>query len=136
MIITLTTAGLCGLILLVLSFRVVMVRGSAKVSLGDGGDPLLLGRIRAHANFSEYVPLILILMGVIETSLHVADPHPSLTLGVIGIALVLCRIAHAGGMGLPAPNPWRVVGTLGTFVILLVTSVWALIISARLHGLM
>lgn len=136
MIITITTAGLCGLLLLILSVRVSMVRGKAKVSLGDGGDPLLLSRIRAQANFVEYVPLILVLMGLIETSLYVVDPRPSTTLGVIGIALVLCRILHAWGMGLPAPNPGRVVGTAGTFIILVVTSVWALIISAHLHRLM
>lgn len=135
MIVTITTAGLCGLILLVLSVRVSMVRGKARVSLGDGGDPLLLSRIRAQANFVEYVPLILVLMGLIETSLSAVNAHPSFTLGVIGIALVLCRIAHAIGMGRPAPNPGRLVGTAGTFIILIVTSVWALIISAHLHRL-
>lgn len=136
LIITITTAGICGLLLLVLSVRVSMVRGKAKVSLGDGGDLLLLSRIRAQANFVEYVPIILVLMGLIETSLYIVDPRPSMTLGVIGIALVLCRIAHAIGMGMPSPNPARVVGTAGTFLILIVTSVWALIISAHLHRLM
>ena len=136
LIITITTAGLCGLLLLVLSVRVSMVRGKSKVSLGDGGDLLLLSRIRAQANFVEYVPFILVLMGLIETSLYVVDPRPSMTLGIVGIALVLCRVAHAIGMGQPAPNPGRMVGTAGTFIILIVTSVWALIISAHLHQLM
>ncbi|TRW18220.1 MAPEG family protein [Glacieibacterium frigidum] len=130
MIVTITTAGLCGLVLMALSVRVIVVRGSAKVSLGDGGNPLLLSRIRAHANFAEYVPIILILMGLIES--FDGDRY---ILGIMGIALVLGRIAQAAGMGLPAPNPWRVVGTLTTFIILISTSVWALIISARLHGL-
>ena len=66
MIVTLMTAGLCGLLYLWLSIRVVQVRQSAKVLLGDGGDELLLSRIRAHANFAEYVPICLILIGVIE----------------------------------------------------------------------
>ncbi len=136
MIITITTAGLCGLLLFVLSVRVSMVRGKAKVSLGDGGDLLLLSRIRAQANFVEYVPFIIVLMGLIETSLAVVDPRPSLTLGLLGIALVLARIAHAWGMSRPAPNGGRVAGTAGTFLILIVTSVWALVISAHLHGLM
>ena len=139
MIITLTTAGLCGLILLVLSVRVSMGRGVAKVSLGDGGDPHLLARIRAQANFVEYVPFILILMGMIEANIAAAsagtEHGPNVTLGVLGIALVLCRIAHAWGMGRPAPNPGRMVGTSGTLIILIVTSVWALIISAHLHHL-
>ena len=130
MIVTITTAGLCGLVLVGLSFRVIQVRGAAKVSLGDGGDPLLLSRIRAHANFGEYVPIILILMGLIE-----GLGGNRMTLGVIGIGLVLCRIAHAIGMSQAAPNPARVIGTLGTMIILIVASVWALVISARLHGL-
>ncbi len=128
MIVTITTAGLCGLILLVLSFRVVQVRQSGKVSLGDGGDALLLRRIRAHGNFAEYVPIILILMGLIESQ-NGTGP----AIGVIGIGLVLIRIAHAIGMGSPSPNPARIAGTLGTFIILGVTSVWALVISAHLH---
>ena len=138
MIVTLTTAGLCGLILLILSVRVSMGRGAAKVSLGDGGDAMLLSRIRAQANFVEYVPLILILMGMIEANVAAAagaEPHPNLTLGIVGIALVVCRIAHAWGMGRPAPNPGRMIGTAGTFLILIVTSVWALVISAHLHHL-
>jgi hypothetical protein len=130
MIVTLTTAGLCGLILMALSVRVIQVRGSAKVSLGDGGDPLLLSRIRAHANFAEYVPIILILMGLIESF----DANRTL-LGVLGGGLVLSRIVQAIGMGMPAPNPSRIVGTATTFIILIVTSIWALVISAHLHRL-
>ena len=130
MIITITTAGLCGLLLMALSVRVVQVRGAAKVSIGDGGDAMLLSRIRAHANFAEYVPIILILMGLIEST---SGTGP--TLGVIGVGLVLSRIAHAFGMTRPAPNPGRIVGTAGTFIILIVASVWALVIAARLHGL-
>ncbi len=129
MVVTITTAGLCGLILLVLSFRVVRVRVNGKVSLGDGGDPLLLGRIRAQANFAEYVPIILILIGLIETARGTSP-----AIGIIGIGLVLFRIAHAVGLAMPSPNAARVTGTLGTFVILAVTSVWALVISAHAHG--
>ena len=128
MIVTLTTAGLCGLVLLILSFRVVRIRQSGKVSMGDGGDALLLSRIRAHANFSEYVPIILILMGLIE---GFSGSGPAI--GVVGVALVLFRIAHAAGMARPAPNPLRVAGTLGTFIILGVTSLWALVLSAHIH---
>ena len=44
--VTLVTAALCGLLYFWLSLRVVEVRRSAKVSLGDGGDEQLLQRIR------------------------------------------------------------------------------------------
>ncbi len=130
MIVTITTAGICGLIFFALSLRVSSARGKHKVSLGDGGNVELLQRIRAHANFAEFVPMVLILMGLVESS-----GGNRLLLGIVGVTLILCRIAHAWGMDAPAPNPGRVVGTSGTFLILVMTSVWALIISGKMHGL-
>ncbi len=120
---TLTTAGLLGLIYFVLSYRVIQVRVTSKISLGDGSNDTLLGRIRAHANFAEYVPMILILMAIIE--LWVARGP---WLWSIGTALVAARIAHAIGMAMPAPNAFRIFGTMTTFIVLTGTSVWALIL--------
>ncbi|GGI67523.1 glutathione S-transferase [Polymorphobacter multimanifer] len=126
MVATLTAAGLCGLIFMWLSIRVVAVRRSAKVSLGDGGDLLLLGRIRAHANFAEYVPIILLLMLAIELSLKATPPK----LMVLALALPVVRIAHAFGLAKDGANPLRVVGALGTWILLAGLSVWALIVAA------
>ena len=53
MIVTPFYAGLLALVFFVLSMRVVAVRG--RVSLGDGGDPVVLRRMRGQANFAEYV---------------------------------------------------------------------------------
>ena len=128
MIITLTTAALCGIIFFVLTMRVSQVRIKSKVSLGDGGDHALLTRIRAHANFAEFVPLCLILMGLIETY-----AERSAYLGALGLVLVLARIAHAIGMGMSSPNALRVAGAAGTSVVLAVLSIWALVISFNLH---
>src|SRR3954466_195242 len=64
MIVTPFYTGLLALIFFVLSMRVVQVRG--KVSLGDGGDPTVLRRMRGQANFAEYVPLILLMMAFLE----------------------------------------------------------------------
>ena len=59
-------AGLLGLLLIVLSMRVVQNRWRAKVGLGHGGDKALRKAIRIHGNFIEYVPLALLLMALIE----------------------------------------------------------------------
>ena len=59
MLVTLVTGGLSGLLYFWLSWRVVQVRQSTKVSIGHGDGDLLLQRIRAHANFAEYVPISL-----------------------------------------------------------------------------
>ncbi|NNC55212.1 MAG: hypothetical protein HKO07_05785, partial [Pseudomonadales bacterium] len=53
--ITLLYAGLLSILLLVLSYRVVQIRRQG-IALGDGGDLTLQRRIRAHGNFTEYVP--------------------------------------------------------------------------------
>jgi uncharacterized membrane protein YecN with MAPEG domain len=120
--VTLVTAGLCGLLYFLLSYRVVQVRRSAGVALGDGGDNELLQRIRAHANFAEYVPFCLILIFVIENSLEVSPAW----LWAAGLALVIVRAMHAVGMAKGGGNAWRVIGTAGTWTILVSLSVVAL----------
>jgi uncharacterized membrane protein YecN with MAPEG domain len=99
------------------------------VSLGDGGSDALLSRIRAHANFAEYVPIILILMGLIEMRTGVTELLTS-----TGILLFLIRIAHAVGMARPAPNPFRIAGATGTTVILVGLSIWAISLAYSHHA--
>ena len=55
--ITLATAGALGLIGLILGLRVTMGRAKHNVTMGDGGNPDMIVRMRTHANFAEYVPL-------------------------------------------------------------------------------
>ena len=109
-------AGLLALWFLVLSYRVVQMRGHGP-SLGDGGDATMLRRIRGHGNFSEYVPLILLMMGMLELS------HYSVyILHALGITLLVARLLH--GISLSFTEKWkfgRFYGTLLTFIVLLVT---------------
>ena len=89
MLVTPLYAGLLVILFLVLSVRVIRRRGSAKISLGDGNDAGMLRAIRGHANFSEYVPLALLLMLILELS------HFSIyLLHGLGIALVVARLLH------------------------------------------
>ena len=109
---TLMFAVAFGLINLWLSFRTAKTRLNSKVVVGDGGNPLLAARMRAHANFLEYVPIALILMGLIELR-----TGPSRLMFGIGIVLILARIAHPYGMERPAPNPYRAGGILLTYLV-------------------
>lgn len=118
---TLMTAGLLGLIFAVLSFRVVRVRTSAKILIGDGGDQTLLSRIRAHANFAEYVPLLLILLALVE---YITGTTSAL-MG-IGLLIVVSRVAHAVGMAQHRANVFRLIGAVGTLLALIVLSGWVL----------
>jgi uncharacterized protein len=55
-------AALLAPLFILLAVRVIRQRRGARVAIGDGGDKLLLRRMRVHANFAEYVPFALVLM--------------------------------------------------------------------------
>ncbi|MDR3418014.1 MAG: MAPEG family protein [Nevskia sp.] len=109
-------AGLLALWFLVLSIRVIQYRGTAKINVGDGGDPTMLRRIRGHANFAEYVPLILLLMALLELG------HASVyVLHGLGATLLVGRLLH--GISFSFTDYWmpgRFVGVILTFLALLV----------------
>jgi uncharacterized protein len=117
--ITALYAGLLVPIFIILSVRVIRVRRGAKVSVGDGGDASLLRRIRVHANFAEYVPLALVLMGLAESmKTDVRILH------LLGMALVIARLMHAFGMsGSKDIFPLRVAGVATTFTVLIAAAV-------------
>jgi uncharacterized membrane protein YecN with MAPEG domain len=119
---TLLTAGALGLVLLVLSYRVVQMRLSGKISIGDGGNEALSLRIRAHGNFAEYVPLALLLMLLVEA----ASAGTPGALYIIGGLLVLARVLHAWGLALDSPNKPRIFGMVLTFSVILLLSLWAM----------
>lgn len=119
--ITLTIAGAAALLNLWLAYRTGRLRIASKIAFGDGGDPALLARIRAQANFVEYTPFFLILLGLIELA-----RGPMTWLWVIGILYILARLLHAFGMDRPAPNPLRLVGTVATVFLLLGLAGYAL----------
>lgn len=124
--VTLTFAGALALMNLWLAFRVVRMRQVGKVLVGDGDNPALICRMRAQANFVEYTPFVLILMGLIELA---GGPKP--WLWAIGIVYVLARIAHVFGMDRRRlPNPLRMVGVIVTFAILGGLGLWAIWIAS------
>ena len=86
-------AGLLGLMLVVLIARVALRRLKYRVGLGDGGIGDLTQAIRVHGNFTEVVPILLIMMLVMEESV-VARP----ILHIFGVGLVLSRLLHAYGI--------------------------------------
>ena len=54
------------LLMLALAANVVRWRMKAHVSLGDGGNKDLTAAVRCHGNAAEYVPLVLVGMGLLE----------------------------------------------------------------------
>ncbi len=121
MIVTPMYAGLLSLLYLVLSYRVTQARGHG-VSLGDGGDPVLLRRIRGHGNFAEYVPLILLMIGLLELG-----NFPAYVLHVLGLTLLIARLLHGYSLSFTEFFKFgRYWGTALTFLLLLVCGVLCL----------
>ncbi len=87
-------AGLLALLFIGLSFRVVAARRQQKVSVGDGGDKLVLKRMRAQANCAEYAPLGLLLLAMAEL-----QGMPGWLVHVFGTMLLAGRLLHAYGFG-------------------------------------
>lgn len=91
--ISLTIAAGAALLNLWLATRVGRVRMSEKVSIGDGGNERLIRRMRAHSNYVENTPFVLILIALVELGLG-----PSLWLWGAGVLYLVARILHAFGM--------------------------------------
>ena len=132
--VTTTIAALAALVLLWLSIRVIRQRLATESSLGDGGGQDLTsagGRnyaplqvaVRCHGNFTEYVPVLLILLGLLELA-----GANAVFLWVCGVILLAGRILHVIGMYRPAPNPFRIAGMMSTFGLLLVFAGYGLFI--------
>lgn len=104
---------------LFLSWRVIAVRRSERISLGDGGQKALQARIRAHGNFVEYAPFALILMLGAELA-----GAGSVWLHLAGIALVLGRHLHALCLSfMPRRLILRTSGMVLSFAALIVAAV-------------
>ena len=89
--------------------------------LGDGGDASMTRRIRAHANFIEYVPLALVNIALLEAS---GASHGLVR--VLLIVLVVARILHPFGMFAPDKTPQQFAcrggGIGGTLLVIVVAA--------------
>ena len=112
--ITALYAGLLAPLFLLLSVRVIRQRRGAKVAVGDGGDAILLRRMRVHANFAEYVPLALLLMALAES----LQTWPWL-LHLLGLVLLTGRLSHAYGVSQSKETyAFRVFGMAATLTVI------------------
>jgi uncharacterized membrane protein YecN with MAPEG domain len=117
--ITALYAGLLTLIAIALAGAVGAARGRTGISILHGADMELATRIRRHANFTEAVPLAVILLGALELN----GAGPGLLHG-LGIALVVARIAHP--LGLHHDNMRNPLRTIGAGITMLVSLIAAI----------
>ncbi|WP_111657000.1 MAPEG family protein [Isoalcanivorax indicus] len=111
--------GLFLLLILVLAANVVRQRLGGQVSLGDGGNRTLAQAIRAHGNATEYVPVVLIGLAVLELT-----GAPGAALHLYGGIFFLGRLLHAIGMTRPrAVNKARQLGIALSWLIMLAMAI-------------
>jgi uncharacterized protein len=108
--ITLLFIGILALLQCALTALVISRRLKAKVSLLDGGDKPLIARMRAHGNFTETVPIAIIMMAFLEMR-----GVPNAWLWLIGTSLTLGRVLHAVCLMTRKPS-WGRLGGMGLTV--------------------
>ncbi|MFK0167148.1 MAPEG family protein [Rhizobium sp. NPDC090279] len=116
--ITSVFAAFFAVALVALSFPISLRRLKVGDMIGESADEVLRRRIRAQGNFTEYVPLGVILLALVE-----AQAAPSAVVLAIGIILVIGRILHASGM-LSSSGPIRGFGMIFTYLALVVPAGW------------
>jgi hypothetical protein len=110
--ITAVFTGILAVMLAAISIRVTRLRARKKISLSDGGDKEMTAAIRVQGNFTEYVPMALLLMGLLESA---GMKHWIVYL--FGALLVVARIAHAYAL-YTGFFPARVAGTSMTWALI------------------
>ncbi|HEY1606964.1 MAG TPA: MAPEG family protein [Allosphingosinicella sp.] len=120
---TLTMAAALTLLNIWLAKRVSQLRVAHRVSVGDGGSEPLIARMRAQANFVEWAPFFLILLAGIE----LARGEP-IWVWVLAALFAVARILHALGMDRPHGNKFRMIGMIGSTLVMLALAIYAVII--------
>lgn len=121
--ITALYAALLVAVLVCLTTRIGLLRAKTGISILDGGNARLAVEMRRHGNFAEHVPLAIVLMAIVEI-----NGGSSLFLHVVGIALVISRVAHPFGLHHDRVQaPLRLIGAVGTSLVTIALGVVALL---------
>ncbi|RCS56980.1 MAPEG family protein [Parvibium lacunae] len=116
-------AAILALLFIYLSVRTIRTRRSLRISLGHAENAVMLRAIRAHANFSEYVPFALILLFLAENG-----GANAWFIHILGMMLVIARALHAYGVSRePETFTFRVSGMALTFSVLGFSTAYLLI---------
>ncbi len=118
-------AAIFGLLLIPITYAVGLRRMKTRTSFLDGGDEILLRRMRSHGNFVEYVPFALVLIGLAEL-----NGAPITYVHGMGALLLLSRVVHYVVINFKPIVIIRVMSMLGTTAVFLLSSMY--LIYARL----
>jgi uncharacterized protein len=115
-------AALLSLLLIWLSLQIIGIRRGQRIAFGDACNKRLVARIRAHANFAEYTPMVLLLMMLAELL-----GAPSWLLHATGAPFLAGRLVHARGLLAEPHNVMlRTVGMVVTFIVITILALTVL----------
>jgi uncharacterized membrane protein YecN with MAPEG domain len=119
--ITALAAAALALLLVALAFNTIRMRMKHGASYGDAGQHDLTAAIRAHGNLTEYAPIGLILIGLLELG-----GANRTALAMVATCFVIARLLNAIGLYNPPgpPRPARSIGIIATLAILLGLALW------------
>jgi uncharacterized membrane protein YecN with MAPEG domain len=130
-VITALYAGILGFVGLLLASRVVQYRQRHRIAIGDKGNEDMQRAMRVFGNFTEYVPMILLLIGFGE----MLGAHKWLTHG-LGASLVAGRLFHAWGLSKTSGTSLgRLLGVVLTWLALLIASAMLIWLALAQMGL-
>ncbi len=115
-------AGILGLMVIVLATFPGLKRGKLGIGAGNTGNEELELAMRRHGNFVEWVPLVLILIGLLELR-----GVGSNVIHGLGAGLVVARFLHAVGISHTPGGAARSIGAAATALITAVCSIWLIV---------
>ncbi len=114
-------------IFVLLAVQVIRLRQKYMVGIGAGGHVDLERASRVHANFAEYVPFAILLLGFMEM-----QRQSIWLIHILAIALLVGRLVHAYGVSQPDEDiNLRSTGMLLTFAVLIVAAIVLLVNALR-----
>jgi len=120
--VTLVFVAVFALLQIPMTIAVGLLRAKTDIHFMDGGNALLLRRMRAHGNYTETVPISLLAMAAAELA-----GAPSMLLWAVGGALLLGRLLHYGTLVTSGFGFGRAIGMILTFAPLLICPVYVLV---------
>jgi uncharacterized membrane protein YecN with MAPEG domain len=120
LIVTSFAAAFLALFLVLLSILTIAARLRFQVGLGDNGENALIKFIRAQGNLTEFAPIFLILIGLVELNHFLS----SFWLWAIATAFICGRVSHAASLLFIEPKTlrFRQLGMALTFIPLVILS--------------
>jgi len=110
--------GLFVLLFLALKVNAGRVRASTKVNFGEGDNEDMIRAMRVQGNAVEDTPVTL--LGIMALAALAA---PIMLIHILGAGFLISRILHALGLGgAKGLGMGRLIGTMGTLIIMLVTA--------------